>query len=115
MVYSIIHSVSSLVWVFVILFFCMYITSIYIMHAVMTHFNELGKSGIAESEADPERLDFLANNFGTVFSSLTSLFMSICGGMDWSDIYFPFSEIDSTCSMVFLLYIFFVVLEYLMS
>merc|ERR1712050_329537 len=61
-----------------------------------------------------EQIEGIEENFGTVIDCIISLFMSICGGRDWHELYqqldLPGSSIESSlCRWVFLFYIFFVV------
>jgi len=100
MVYSIIHSMVSLLWVFLLLLSAMYVFSIFFLHSVMEHF---------KSHHPSDSPPLLLESFGTVMRSMISLFMAICGGRDWHEYYEVLGQISWFVSLLFLFYIFFVV------
>jgi len=104
LVYSIVQSLGSLVWIFVLLLFVLYAFAISILQLVQLEF-----AGHVRSQIDTDKLDFVAANFSTVGRSLANLFMAISGGRDWKELIIPLHGISFLCAIVFSLYIFFVV------
>jgi len=102
MIYSILNSMASLLWVFLLLLFVIYLFAIVFIHGVTEHFRE----GIDIRMEDSQ---FLADHFGTLATSLVSLFASICGGQDWQDVYLPLTRLGWAYGYIFIVYIFFVV------
>jgi len=109
MVYSIIHSMQSLLWVFLLLLFAMYLFSMFILTHVQDYLSEIGDGGAKENGLEETLVVNLATHFGTVHRCLISLFMTICGGKDWHELYTPLEEVSDLCGLAFLFYIFFVV------
>lgn len=106
MVSSIVASMVSLLWVFLLITFAMYVWSLLFLHATYEYAKEVndGKTG-----ATQELLDNLVAEFGTVLTSLVTLFMAVSGGRDWSEIFYPLRELHVSYGWIFIAYIFFIV------
>eukprot|EP00929_Paragymnodinium_shiwhaense_P033695 TRINITY_DN18455_c0_g1_i4.p1 TRINITY_DN18455_c0_g1~~TRINITY_DN18455_c0_g1_i4.p1 ORF type:complete len:995 (+),score=282.94 TRINITY_DN18455_c0_g1_i4:87-3071(+) len=98
MVLSIVGSMLSLLWVFILLVVILYGFSIFFLYGV---------AATDLTSIDEEHRDALEELFGSVFASLLSLFMAISGGMDWGDILAPLSEVNFMLGFAFIMYIFF--------
>jgi len=103
MVYAVIYSIVSLLWVFVMLLFVMYFFAIFFLNGVGEYF----KDGVRSTEDD--FVQHLLKCFGTVPNALLSLFMGISGGIDWIELKEPLAEVNSIYGWVFLFYIFFMI------
>merc|ERR1719414_884929 len=79
MVYSVIYSIVSLLWVFILLLFIMYFFAVFFLNGVVEYFR-------VTSDKNSELCLELIKLFGTMERSLQSLFMSISGGIDWIDV-----------------------------
>mmetsp|Transcript_102133 Transcript_102133/g.324506 ORF Transcript_102133/g.324506 Transcript_102133/m.324506 type:complete len:691 (-) Transcript_102133:77-2149(-) len=102
MVYSVIYSIVSLLWVFMMLLFVIYFFAIFFLHGVTDYFTN-------PEHADPELHRNLDKYYGTVPDALLSLFMGICGGIDWIELMEPLSRVSWAYGVMFLFYIFFMV------
>jgi len=105
MVYSVLYSMVSLLWVFIMLVFVMYFFSIFFLHAVSEHFRTEKGANTVNEELRGE----LVALFGSLLRTLTSLFMSISGGIDWGDVMDPLTDVHWSNGVVFLFYIFFMI------
>jgi len=106
MIYSIMYSMLSLVWVFAMLAFVMYLFSMVFMHGIAEHFRAARGSGGPCETATCEELTRL---FGNATLTLVSLFMSITGGLDWSELWLLLRTVHWIYSWLFLFYVFFMV------
>jgi Ca2+-binding EF-hand superfamily protein len=104
MLASISHSVTELFWVFVLLFFIIYMFTIFIQGVMTEHFRD----GDFQKPISTHN-EFVIEHFGTISATMVSLYQSISGGRDWQEFYFPLLDISDWCGWVFLLFIFFVV------
>eukprot|EP00928_Gymnodinium_smaydae_P039690 TRINITY_DN27052_c3_g2_i1.p1 TRINITY_DN27052_c3_g2~~TRINITY_DN27052_c3_g2_i1.p1 ORF type:complete len:888 (-),score=173.99 TRINITY_DN27052_c3_g2_i1:134-2797(-) len=105
MVYSIFHSLLSLLWVFLLMVFGIYVFSIFIMSQLL----EYVKERVDFNRPAVPQDDVLLDTFGTVFNSVVTLFSSICGGWNWIDLYIPLFYVNPFVGCAFIFYIFFVV------
>jgi len=105
MVYSVMYSIGSLVWVFVLLVFLMYFFSMVFVNGAAEYLHNSNENFGAPCETisckELERL------FGGVMQALVSLFMSICGGIDWREAWQALYDVHWSYSCVFVFYIFF--------
>merc|ERR1719223_2064720 len=106
MIYSIMYSMLSLVWVFAMLAFVMYLFSMVFMNGIAAHFRATQGSGGPCETATCEELTRL---FGNATLTLVSLFMSVSGGVDWSELWWLLRTVHWTYSWFFLFYVFFMV------
>jgi len=101
MVYSVIYSIVSLLWVFFMLVFVMYFFAIFFLNGVAEEFRT--------GDLDEGIRGDLATNYGSLAKALLSLFMGISGGVDWIELHQPLAEIHWSYGIVFLVYIFFMI------
>jgi len=96
MVYSILGSCKSLLWVLLVVWFMLYMFGIAFTWAAINHLRKLDLADIPED---------LEDHFGTLDSSLLSLFMAMSGGNDWAVYYDALAPLGSFFRYAFLLYI----------
>eukprot|EP00927_Polykrikos_kofoidii_P027073 TRINITY_DN23958_c0_g1_i1.p1 TRINITY_DN23958_c0_g1~~TRINITY_DN23958_c0_g1_i1.p1 ORF type:complete len:1102 (+),score=197.70 TRINITY_DN23958_c0_g1_i1:299-3604(+) len=107
MVSSIFISMVSLLWMFVLLFFAIYVFACFFLNAVAQYMQDMAsKAGFVFAE--DRDLATLMEDFGTVQRALLTLFMAISGGRDWNEIFVPLVRIGPMYGTVFFIYIFFV-------
>jgi hypothetical protein len=97
MVYSIMHSMISLLWVFMMLFFVVYFFAIFFLHGVSEHYDEVDETSHA----------LLDENYNSVIKTMLVLFMAITSGMDWVDLWSPLHQLDALYGTMFVFYIYF--------
>lgn len=97
MVASLISSLPSLAWAFVLLFLLLYLFALLIMQGVEDHMRNHGVD---------ENLQFL---YGRMASSVLTLFMAISGGKDWADCADPLRQVSPIYVLVFVAFETFVV------
>merc|ERR1719414_1998099 len=102
MVYSVIYSIMSLLWVFILLLFIMYFFAVVFLNVVVEYFRE-------NPDKNSELSRDLITLFGTVEHALQSLFMSISGGIDWIDAMRPLAKLSWSYGKIFVFYIYFMV------
>lgn len=101
MIYSIVHSLMPLLWVFMLLFCFMYGCAIFILQQVLSFHKDEEMAGRARDTG-------LMNTFDTVMNTMQLLFMCICGGVNWGEVYLDLDRVSWFVSIIFLVYIFFV-------
>jgi len=99
---SILNSVGSLFWCFLVIGLIMYIFSVLLCFGVLEHLD-----GIDVDKEDPEMIEPLREFFGDFILTMRSLFMVITGGIDWCDPVAPLTEISWIWEGVVWFYIFF--------
>jgi len=102
MVYSILGSMKSLVWVAVILGTTFYIFAITFTAATIAH---LDKTGSWSSEGTKDLQQF----YGTVGKSMLSLYMAMSGGNDWAMAFDALETLPGQYQVFFLLFITFAI------
>lgn len=102
MVYSVLYSIVSLLWVFVLLAFAIYFFAIFFLNGVAEHFR-------GASPKDSEFDDTLLGLFGTLPGTALALFQGISGGLDWDDLMTPLMQLSWVYGVLFFFYIFFMV------
>jgi len=108
MIYSVVYSILCLLWVFGMLFFIMYFFALFFLHGVSEHFRtyyEDNDGAICETSLCLE----LQSLCGDVVNMVLSLFMSICGGVDWRDLWVILRDVSWVYGWAFIFYIFFMV------
>jgi len=98
MVASILCSMSSLLWAFVLLTFVVYLFSLFLMQTLEVSLSTLGRTPAEE----------MMQMYGTLWDSMYTLFSAISGGRDWLDVIKPFDEIWKGYRAIFVLYVIFV-------
>eukprot|EP00930_Biecheleria_cincta_P038821 TRINITY_DN26689_c0_g1_i1.p1 TRINITY_DN26689_c0_g1~~TRINITY_DN26689_c0_g1_i1.p1 ORF type:complete len:612 (-),score=114.48 TRINITY_DN26689_c0_g1_i1:380-2035(-) len=98
MVFSIIGSMKSLCWVFLVLGLVFYMFGIAFTSAVTDHFKS------SEMWNDPSYAD-LRQNFGTLDRAVLSLYMAMSGGNDWGAYYDSIASLPFIYSFLYLVFI----------
>jgi len=98
-VYSIIASGVSLVWCLVIISFVMY----FFVSVFLTGVTEY----LRDNPLDEASKGELAEYYGSVWKAMVTLFMSISGGVDWSDAMAPLENVHWLYEVTFVFFIFF--------
>merc|ERR1719444_299374 len=97
---------KSLMWAVVFLFIVVYSLAIYFTDAV-TEYRHLRHPKDGPS---PELINF----YGSLTVTMTSLYQSVAGGIDWNDAMTPLSsKVGKAFGIVFCLYVLFVLLAML--
>jgi len=104
MVAGILGSLQSLVWALVLLFLVMFVVATSVMQIVAEelaiHNSQKEESGISDKGADD-----LVKYYGTMFSSLFTLYKSITGGISWTEVADPLVEISPFMGAAFAVFI----------
>lgn len=100
MVASIICSIGSLFWAFVLLILVLLLCAMGIQQMVHSHLEEHGLRNI-----HPRLLEL----YGTLASTMLSLFMAISGGADWKDLVEPLEQISKGYLLLFVIFVILVV------
>lgn len=95
---AIISTIKTASFALALITFLMYMFGVAIAQLTSEHMIRLQREG---DVSDPE----LRLYFGSVGASMLSLFMTITGGIDWKDAYFPLSQVSAAACLVFLIYI----------
>eukprot|EP00933_Yihiella_yeosuensis_P063480 TRINITY_DN6663_c0_g1_i4.p1 TRINITY_DN6663_c0_g1~~TRINITY_DN6663_c0_g1_i4.p1 ORF type:complete len:665 (+),score=95.67 TRINITY_DN6663_c0_g1_i4:110-2104(+) len=77
LLYSILHTLKALIWSMILLLLIIYIFGIVFTDAVTTHFSN--QTVVVDSQINND----LNKYFGTLKPSMTTLFQSISGGLEW--------------------------------
>lgn len=102
MVYSILGSMKSLLWVALILGTTFYIFAITFTAAAITHLDKT-ESWTSQGTKD------LRTYYGTVGKSMLSLYMAMSGGQDWSEAFEALEPLPGQYQVFFLLFITFAI------
>jgi len=102
MVASIICSLTSLMWAFVLLGFLLYLFSIFIMQGIENYI-------FIESAQPNSDMSDLLKMYGTLDKSMLTLFMSITGGKDWGDTLEPLEDVTWAYCLFYVCFVTFVV------
>lgn len=106
MVHSILNSMAELLWVFVLLSSCIYVTAICLAYIIAAHFEEIDRIEKGSVEKETTSLE---KDFGNLPRIGLSLFSAISGGRDWNELAWPLYAVSPIPALVFGVYIFFVV------
>lgn len=101
MVCSIMASMMSLLWAFVLLVLIMYLVAICFCQAVTTY--------LKGENLHAEAVEGIEQWYSSLTMAIFSLMLSISGGADWYDICFPLTKISPIYTIAYLLYVFFVI------
>jgi len=101
MIHSILHSLLSLLWVFIMIFFVMYCFSLLLLQGIAVDFPNV--------DSNAEVVQQLRDSWSTIPRALLSLFMAITGGKDWRELYMPLALLHPTYGALFIFYIYFAV------
>jgi voltage-gated sodium channel len=96
MVFSIIGSLSSLLWVLLVLGLMFFMFGIILTHATIAHVNTYER---LQSESS------LHEAFGTLDRSVLSLYQAMSGGVDWGDTYDVLKSLSLHYRLIFLVFI----------
>jgi len=96
LVYSIVDATRSLFWALLLLMIAFYIFGLLFTDAVLQHL---------EVASNPNCCDLLKVYFGSVSKSMTTLFRSILGGIDWNSPADALAEVDEAWKQLFHVYI----------
>merc|ERR1719346_563389 len=96
------YSIVSLLWVFLMLLFIMYFFGIFFLNGIAEWFREHPDTNSALSQE-------LLRLYGTLVTTLESLFMGISGGIDWGELMTPLTEVHWLYGKLLLFYIFFMI------
>ncbi|CAE7300401.1 rluD [Symbiodinium sp. CCMP2592] len=99
LVSSISHTLWYLVWAAVLLVLMIYTVSILFAQTVTAHVVTEGVEAVEDTK--PALLDFWKD----LFTSMTTCFMAISGGINWQLVYVPLNELDPVMGFIFILYI----------
>lgn len=105
MMWGIVYSIKSLVWVLFLLGVIMFFFSCYLTTMVAEEFMDDEKP----STLTEEDKMILRTGFGSLMSTSYSLYQAITGGQDWSVYANPLFQVSSLLGVVFCFYISFVV------
>merc|ERR1719329_440257 len=103
MVYSIVQSLLSLLWVFLLLLLIVYVFAIVFLNAA----NDYARRSHWHN-VDPVLFE-IEDLYGTLSKCILTLFMAISGGADWQDLMRPLAAVHDGYRFIFVAYIFFVV------
>lgn len=117
MVFAIMQSMFSLLWVFILLLLLMYVFAICFLNAADNYIASVAAAEILLREASSTHhvvdanptVDGLLEHYGGVWIACNSLFMAISGGKDWNDVLRPLEEVDKAYRLVFSFFVFFTV------
>ncbi|CAK9095104.1 unnamed protein product [Durusdinium trenchii] len=103
LVTSIFHTLKSLVWAMVLLTLIVYVFAVLFTQAV----NDFVKDN--KHVMDPDQWQALelvsAEYFGSLGTTMLSLFMSIAGGVSWEEVLVPLHKMNTIWILIFLVYI----------
>lgn len=99
--FSIIESMASLMWCFVVVLVVVYLFAIFILSGVTEHMRDV------PGTTDTQKLQ---EYWGGGYRAMVTLFMSISGGADWHDLLAPLREVDWFYEPIFMFYVFFMLL-----
>jgi len=109
---SIIGSFRSLFWVVILLLLMMYIVGVWFLQSVTDHFIarlDSGTNGQAITYSSGE--EQLGEHFGSLAATILSLWQSLSGGVDWSEMSNPLiSELSPLLGFAFAAFIAFAIL-----
>lgn len=97
-------SISTLFWVFVMVFLFMYCFAIAMCQASTSHIVEAA-TGSEVLPTDPPYLQIIKTHYNNVPNAILSMFLSMTGGSNWGDMYFPIAEFSTLYAFLFLFYI----------
>jgi len=105
MVTSIVSTLTSLFWAFLLLLMVLYLSALAIMQIVEYHVREEPDSMAEDVGMRHDTYEL----YGSLGASLLTLFMSISGGADWIDLVKPLTQFSKAYVLIYVLYVSFVV------
>jgi hypothetical protein len=110
MIYAILQSFGTLVWVFVVLIFFKFFFAMIFMNGATDYFSRHEVTWRPGDVVDAEDMaPKVQELFGDLPYSLLTLFEAITGGRDWHEVVPPLLAIHPVYVVVFIVYIFFMV------
>lgn len=105
LVHSIFVTLRALVWAVILLAMIQYVFAILLTQAAVDHIL------MVEEPTGPEHISLkdLQHYWGTMFSSINTLFMSITSGISWETAAVPLADVAGIWQVVYMLYIAFTV------
>jgi len=104
LVYSIICTMRSLMWSLSLLLVIIYSFGIFFTQAVYDHLSELpGYPGGMDALSDNDAV--LKKKWGSLGTSMLTLFEAIFGGVSWADVADPLGEMNMFCHGAFVCYV----------
>jgi len=100
MVASVLCSMASFMWACIFLCAVLYFFSVFIALDVTSHLRSYGVTSV-----DQDTL----SKYGSIASSMLTLFMAITGGTDWSELLAPLQLVSPYYTLFFILYVAFTV------
>jgi len=100
--FPLLGSLGQLFWCSVLIAFIVYVFAVLFLYGAAEHFDEQGDS----LPADAVSLE-MREWYSGVHDVMNVLFMCICGGLDWVQVYHHWRIINAGYGFAFLLYIFF--------
>jgi Ca2+-binding EF-hand superfamily protein len=110
MLAGIIYSLRSLVWAALLLLSIMYLVSVCLLQFASEEFTAKAKDPVNGGSLNDEEFKALKDYFGSLAVGQYTLFLSICGGIDWGDAAAPMMALHTALGLLFALYIAFAVL-----
>lgn len=96
MAVSLMSSVQTLFWSLVLLFFIIYTFGVWLTQAVSVHLH---------TNPEAKAVDGLVVNYGTLGSTIYTLYKCISTGLNWGILVEPLSAIDQTAAGLFVIFI----------
>jgi len=104
LIQAICNTLKTAVWALILLLASMYVFGIGLAQQAAEAILIIETTGIFQNE---DYFDNLKLYWGSLGSSIMSLFMSIYGGMDWESAYRPLESVGVPAALIFLLFIVF--------
>eukprot|EP00971_Amphidinium_carterae_P036341 714574-Amphidinium_carterae.1 len=104
MLASILSSLYSFLWAFVLIAFMVYMFSICIMQIVAEQLRQnMGNDDAYEIPSEVEEY------YGSLIAAMRTLFEAISNGNDWGELLDPLNKVSAVSSFFFLFYVYFVI------
>jgi len=109
-VLTILESMSSLAWCFLVLGLIMFLFAIFVVQGVTAHLHWQNDAADGGTAQQLELRATLLDLFGGIPAAVICLFMMVSGGLDWRDAMLPMKEVHDFYEYFFTLYVFFMVI-----
>lgn len=106
LLFSIMCTLKSLVWAMLLLIIIMYVFGIIFTQAISDHLVEADENAAQEDESPHNQL--LRQHYGSLTTSMYTLFESVAGGLSWGAMTQPLNTVGIMCNVVFTVYVAFV-------
>jgi len=100
LIHSILHTLKSLFWALVLLVLIVYVFALIFTQSVADHLTDESAHELSE-----ENLEASRKYFGTLMSTMLSLFMTVTDGVSWEKVIAPLGAISWIWSSFFLFYV----------